>query len=465
MAEWIVQGAPSIDVSEMNVRRFGAYLRDRDYVAAKAREIYRYYYLLRYPNDQDEWGRDKRLAPLYETVKACGAVFGAKNGWERVNYFDAGKPWRRAGADQRQWGWSRPPYFETVGAEHRAAREQVALFDMTSFGKLDVRGAGALSFLQYLADNDVDKPVGSLTYTQFLNERGGIESDLTIARLGQDHFRLVTGTAFLDSDLGWMRLCREKRDLNLEQVEFRDVTAQFACLGLWGPRARCTLETVTGDDVSNSAFPYMTARWLDITGMRVWAQRVSYVGELGWELYCANADAPALWRVLMEAGKPFGITPAGYFALDTLRLEKCYRYWSTDITPGETPLESGQGFAVKWRKGDFLGRDALLLQKGEGIRRKLVPLTLNFSPSDRSLAWGEGMIYGGEAIWYDKRVISRVRSGGYGYTLGKTIALGYLPVELTQPGTTVHVELFGERVPAQVAPDPLYDPQGTKLRA
>jgi 4-methylaminobutanoate oxidase (formaldehyde-forming) len=198
----------------------------------------------------------------------------------------------------------------------------------------------------------------------------------------------------------------------------------------------------------------MTAGWLDIENARVWAQRVSYVGELGWELYCANQDAVKLWNALFDAGKRFGITPAGYKAVETLRLEKCYRYWGSDITPNETPYESGQAFAVKLNKGDFVGRAALVKQKAEGVKRKLVPLTLT----------GEAVIYGGEAVWHTDRVVSRVRSGGYGYTVEKNIALCYLPVEYAQLGTILHVELFGERVPATVSPDPLYDAQGERIK-
>lgn len=462
MAEWIVEGAPSFDVSEMNVRRFGVYLGDKAYVAEKAREAYRYYYLLRHPNDEDEWGREKRLSPLYQTVQLYGAVFGAKNGWERVNYFepqaDGGgnsksARGRRAGADQRAWGWGRPPYFDLVGAEHRAARERVALFDMTSFGKIDIKGANALSFLQMLADNNLDKPVGALTYTQFLNDRGGIECDLTVARVAENHFRIVSGTGFHASDMGWMEL--QKQQLGLDRVELLDVTDQFACLGLWGPNARKVLEQITTNNISNQAFPYMTARWIEIEGGQVWAQRVSYVGELGWELYCDNQAAVKIWDTLMHAGKAFGITPAGYKALETLRLEKCYRYWSTDITPGETPYEAGLGFCVKLSKADFIGRQALMQGDGSNVKRKLVPLTLT----------DQVVIYGGEAVWHADRVVSRVRSGGYGYTIGKNIALCYIPVELAQLGQVLRLEIFGERVDAVVSQDPLYDPKGDKLKA
>lgn len=466
MAEWIVNGAPPFDVSEMNVRRFGAHMRDKKYVAEKAREAYRYYYLLRYPNDEDEWGRGKRVSPLYEVLKENGAVFGAKNGWERVNYFETNDA-RQSTKEQidssvvrpvsfvRSWG--RPPYFEIVGAEHRAARERVALFDMTSFGKIEVRGPStssgdAKNFLQTLADNDIDKPVGSLTYTQFLNERGGIESDVTIARMDAEHFRVITGTNFLASDLGWMEL--QKTRTEKREVEIKDVTDKYACLGLWGPNARDVLENVTRQDVSNETFPYMTAQWIEIKNAGIWAQRVSYVGELGWELYCENADAKHLWNVLLDAGKNFGIAPAGYKALESLRLEKCYRYWSADITPNETPYEAELGFCVKLGKGEFVGREALMARNESREARKFVPLTLT----------GDVVIYGGEAIWYGNQVISRVRSGGYGYTIGKNIALCYVPVELARVGEILHVEIFGERVPAMVSREPLYDPRGEKLK-
>ena len=255
MAEWMVNGEPSIDASEMNVRRFGTVYRDFRYVTERAREVYKYYYLLRFSDDENEWGRGKRISPLNRQLEKLGGVWGAKNCWERVNYFDPGKPARRAGADQREYGWGRPPYFARVGEEHRAAREQVALFDMTSFGKIHAEGPGACACLQRLADNDIDKPIGSLVYTQFLNERGGIESDLTIARLGCEHFRVITGTAFGARDLGWMQM--HLPDDN--SVRLIDVTGEYSCLALWGPKARLVLEQVTDKDVSNEGFSYMTA--------------------------------------------------------------------------------------------------------------------------------------------------------------------------------------------------------------
>jgi glycine cleavage system T protein len=451
IAEWIVEGEPPYDVGEMNVRRFGPVYEDRAFAAERARESYRYYYMLRYPHDENQSVRGRRLSPLDGRGLALGGVFGEKNGWERVNYYEPGQPGRRAGADQRAWGWGRPAFFDQVGAEHRAVRERAGLLDMTSFGKIEVRGPGALALLQRLADNDVDKPPGSVVYTQFLNARGGIEADLTVIRLGDDRFRVVTGSGFVPGDLGWIRM-HLPRDAS---VEVREVTDELAVVGLWGPRARDILQATTRDDVSNGAFPYMSARTIRIGAAAVWAQRVTYVGELGWELYARPADAGAVWDALMAAGRPLGVAPVGYKALESLRLEKGYRYWSADITPSDNPYEAGLGFCVRLGKGDFIGRDALLRVKAEGVTRRLATVTIDPTAT----------IYGGEAVWRDGRVLGRLRSGGYGYTVGRNIGFVYLPVDLAQAvGTPLEVEVFGERVAAEVAPDVLYDPQGARIR-
>jgi len=478
IANWIVNGEPPYDVTEMNARRFGPIMEDRAYAAERARESYKYYYVLRYPHDENEWARTKRLSPLDSRLMALGAVFGEKNGWERVNYFERSDltglvkpPWsegehggdlsglsRRMGAEQKGWGWSRPAFFEQVGEEHRAARQRAAIWDMTSFGKIDLQGSGALALLQRLADNDVNKPVGSVIYTQFLNEQGGIESDLTVVRMGDDYFRVITGSNFVAGDLGWIRMHLTG------DVEVRDVTEEWATIGLWGPKARETLQAVTEADISNGGFPYMTAKWIHLGGAdaAAWAQRVTYVGELGWELYMRPDRAGDVWDALMTAGKPFGITPAGYKSLDSLRLEKGYRYWSADITPGENPYEAGLGFCVKLNKGDgstgspcnFIGREALKKMKAEGIQKRLCTVMMS----------GETVIYGGEAAFASGEIVGRLRSGGWGYTVARNIAFIYLPPDLAKEGTALEVEVFGERVPAVVAADVLYDPKGEKLR-
>jgi 4-methylaminobutanoate oxidase (formaldehyde-forming) len=456
MAEWIIEGTPGIDASELNVLRFGANYADRQFTTERARESYRYYYFLRYPHDENEWGRPQRRSPIESRLQALGVVFGEKNGWERPNYFDPDRPWRRAGAEQRRWGWGRPPFFEQVGREHRAVREQAGLFEMSSFGKIDVRGPGALALLQRLTDNDLAKPVGSVVYTQFLNDRGGIESDLTVTRLAADHFRVTTGSAFVANDLGRIRMHMPDGGT----VEVREVTTDWACLGMWGPCARQILQAATPDDVSSAAIPYMTAREITIARVRTLAQRVTYVGELGWELYVAPDQAGQVWDALMAAGQPFGLRPAGYKALDSLRLEKGYRYWSADITPSENPYEAGLGFCVRLNKGDFIGREALLKVKSQGLMRRLCTLTL---------ADDAGVLYGGEAVYAggreNGRIVSRLRSGGYGYTVGQNIALAYLPIELAKEGTPLEIEVFGERIKAVVAADVLYDPKGDRFRA
>jgi glycine cleavage system T protein len=452
VADWLVDGEPPYDVSEMNVRRFGPVFEDRRYAAERARESYRYYYMLRYPHDENESVRERRLSPLDARCLAQGGVFGEKNGWERVNHFAPGRPGRRAGADQRAWGWGRPAFFDEVAAEHRAVREHAGLLDMTSFGKIDVRGPGAPAFLQRLADNDVGKPPGSVVYTQFLNPRGGIEADVTVVRLAADRFRVVTGSGFVPGDLGWLRMHLPPDG----SVEVREVTEELAVIGLWGPAARLILAAVTPDDVSNAAFPYLTARSIRAASADVWAQRVTYVGELGWELYVAPDRAGSLWDALLEAGRPAGLRPTGYKALESLRLEKGYRYWSADMTPADNPYEAGLGFCVRLGKGDFIGREALLRVKAEGVTRRLATVTIDPAPT----------VYGGEAVWKDGQVLGRLRSGGYGHTVGRNVGLVYLPADVARAvGTPLEVEVFGERVSAEVAPDVLYDPEGARIRA
>jgi 4-methylaminobutanoate oxidase (formaldehyde-forming) len=453
MAEWIIEGEASLDVYGYRAWRFGRVYRDPSYAAEAARESYKYYYRLRYPYDQDEWGRPRRVSALHFRLQDWGCVFGKKNGWERPDYFQPGQPWRRAGADQREWGWARPPFFDLVGKEHEAFRVRVGLIDMTSFGKIDVKGMGALPLMQRLCDSNMDRKVGSVIYTQFLNDRGGVAADLTVTRLGENRFRVVTGAGFIDSDFGWIQAHVKESD---GPVELRDITEELVCLGMWGPKARDVLQVVTQDDVSNRAFPYMTAKTINIKGAQVLAQRVTYVGELGWELYVEPAWAVHVWDVLMEAGQEHGITAGGYRALDSLRLEKGYKYYSTDVTVLENPYEAGLGFCVDMNKGSFIGREALVKAR-QARHQKLC--TLVVGGQDYLL------LYGGEAVYAGDRCLGRVRSGGYGYTVKKNIALAYLPLDLVKVGTQVKVDIFGQRVPAQVAPTALYDPKGERVRA
>jgi glycine cleavage system T protein len=453
MAEWIIEGEAPQDVNVYRATRFGNYYSNPEYAAERTREGVKYYYAMKFPNDENEWARPHRVSPVHYRLQELGAVFGEKFGWERVLYFDKGRSWRRAGADQREWGWNKPPYFDRIAEEHCATRERVALFDLTSFGKIEVTGADALKLLQRVADSDMDKPVGSATYTQFLNTRGGVEADVTVTRIADQTFWVVTGSGFIGNDLAWLQMKAKPN----EDVNFRDITLDYACLALWGPMARDVLSKATKDAVTNEAFPYLTAKFITINGVRVWAQRVSYVGEMGWEFYISNHRALMVWDILFEAGKEFGMEVGGYKVLDSLRLEKGYRYYTTDVTPLETPYEAGLGFCVHLDKGDFIGREALIEKKKNGFVTKLCTLVLD----------GEDFtqIYGGEAIYREGKVITRVRSGGYGYTIKKNVLYAYLPVEWSKPGSRVEVELIEGRATAEVTSTVLYDPKGEKLRA
>ncbi len=459
MAEWIVEGQPSLDLWRMDIRRFQPHYGDTMFARARALEVYSKNYVLRYPFEEWESGRGLKLSPPHPRLQALGAHLGEKGGWERPNWFASNEP-AQAGAAHNPGGsdgyepvgWARHNWSPAIAAEHRAAREAAGLFDFTSFSKFEMEGPGALRTLQWLTDNQMDRPAGSVTYTQMLNPRGGIECDLTVTRLSPERFWIVTGSAFGVHDLDWIR-----RHMPADgSVVVRDVTAEWSCIGLWGPRARDILRAVCPDDVSNEAFPYMTARRITVAGVPVHAQRVTYVGELGWELYVPFDHGLKVWDALWEAGQPLGLRPVGYRAVDSLRVEKGYRYWSADITPEYTPYESGQAFCVKLDKGDFQGREALVRQRAEGIQQKLCCLVLG-QPRVVTL--------GNEPVFEGDRVVSRVTSGGYGYTVGESIAYAYLPTALATPGVALAVEVDGERIPAVVQREPRYDPTNSRIKA
>lgn len=450
MAEWIVEGRPSLDLWRADIRRFGSHYADRAYTAARAVEVYARNYTLHYPFEEFDSGRGLRLSPMHPRLRMLGAVLGEKAGWERPNWFASNEPEESPGYAPQ--GWARHNWSPAIAVEHAATREAAGLFDFTSFSKCEMEGRGALEILRWLTDNEMDKPVGAVTYTQMLNARGGVECDLTVTRLGSDQFFIVTGSAFGVHDLAWIR-----RHLPPDgAITLRDVTAEMACIGLWGPRAREILEQVSGDDVSSEAFPYMTCRTLAAAGTRVRALRVTYVGELGWELYAPAPAALAVWDALWEAGRPLGLRPVGYRAVDTLRLEKGYRYWSADVTPEYTPYEAGQGFCVRLDKGDFQGREALLRQREEGIRRRLCCLVL---------AEGEAVALGNEPVFHEEGLVGRVTSGGYGFTVRESIAYAYLPASLATPGTAAAVEIDGRHVPATVQREPRFDPTNSRIKA
>jgi 4-methylaminobutanoate oxidase (formaldehyde-forming) len=448
VAEWLVEGRPRLDLWEMDSRRFGAQYEDRGYTLARTVEVYSTYYDVKYPGHERQAGRPLKLSPTYERLRELGAAFGEKSGWERANWFE---PNAAAGDESlRPRGWAGRLWSPAVGAEHRACRETAALFDETSFAKIDVAGPGAADFLERLCDNRVAREVGRVTYTQMLNEGGGIECDFTVTRLAEDRFRIVTGTAFGRHDLAWMRSHAPEDS----SVAVNDVTARYACLGLWGPAAREILQPLAVADLGNTAFPYMTAQDIEVAGVRCLAVRVTYVGELGWELYCPVEDGLALWDALWSAGREHGLVAGGYKAIDSMRLEKGYRVWGADMTPEDTPYEAGLGFAVKLDKGDFVGREALVARPE--AERKLCCLVLD---DPRAVALGS------EPVRVDGEIAGRVTSGGFGYTVGCSVAYAYLPAARAEVGTPVDVEIFGERVAGRVAAEPLYDPDGSRIRA
>ena len=451
MAQWIVGGEPELDLWKMDIRRFGAQYRSQAYTLARTFETYATYYDIHYPNEERQAGRPLRLSPAYEELRALGAVFGEKSGWERPNWFE---PNAALGDEAlRPHGWAGQHWSPAIGAEALATRQAAALFDESSFAKIEISGAGALAFLQRLCANDVDRPVGSITYTQMLNTRGGIECDFTVTRLAEELFLIVTGTAFGNHDLGWIRAHLPADG----SVRVRDITSSRACLGIWGPRARDILAPLTRDDLSNEAFPYLTAREITLGHVPVLALRVTYVGELGWELYPPSEYGRGLWQTLWEAGRAQGMLAGGYRAIDALRLEKGYRAWSSDITPEETPYEAGLGFAVRLDKGtDFIGREALLARKAAGPRRRLACLVLD---DPRSVTLGNEPVRIGGAI------VGRVTSGGYGHAVGKSIAYAYLPPERAVPGTRGEIDVFGAWVGAEVVREPLWDPAGERIRS
>ena len=454
MAEWIIHGQTEWDLHAYRAWRFSRNYHDPYYAAERACECYKYYYYTHYPHDESTVCRPRRISALHQRMQDLGAVFGTKNGWERVNYFNPDSGWKIAAEEQREWGgWVKPAFSDAVSRECRAVREQVGMIDMSSFGKIDLKGPGALSLLQKLAGNDMDRPVGTIIYTQFLDRQGGIVGDVTVTRLADTHLRVVSGSSHVDSDLGWIRA---HLPTDHPPVTIREVTEEYAVISLCGPRAREVLSAVTDSDVSDGTLPYMTARLIDINGTDVLAQRVSYVGELGWELYIPTRDAVFVWDRLWQVGQKHGVQAFGYKAVDALRLEKGYAALASDITPSENPYEARLGFCVKANAGEFIGRSALLKKKADGIRQRLCTLVVG---GEEHLA-----LYGGEAVIFEGRVVSRLRSAGYGYTVKKNIGFAYLPVDMVNETMNFEVDIFGETVSAAVAADVLYDPQGKALK-
>jgi sarcosine dehydrogenase len=453
LAEWAMTGEAPLDLWVVDIRRFSGMHADRNWVLDRTCEAYGKHYTIGYPHEEYESGRPRIVSPLYERLQKQGAVFGSKLGWERPNWFAP------KGIEARDiYAMGRQNWFSHVGEEHRHVREAVGIFDQSSFAKYEISGPDAASALDWICAASVAKPPGRLTYTQLLNTRGGIEADITVARLSDDHFYIVTGTGFRTHDLAWIRdhLPKDAR------VDLRDVTEGWGTLSLMGPRARDVLSAATHDDVSNAGFPFGHVREVDIAGARLRALRITYVGELGWELHVPLHQTGTVYDVLMAAGAPHGIRPVGYRALESLRLEKGYRAWSSDITPNDTPFEAGLGWAVKMRSNTpFLGRAALEGVQGRPMKKRLAGFTI---------ADAQAVLVGRETILRNGEPVGYLTSGGYGYTLGCSVGYGYVrnPEGVTDEylfSGSYEVVVASETFPAKIGLKPFYDPQNEKVKA
>ena len=451
VVEWMVDGEPRLDLHEEDLNRFYPHAFAPAYLRARGAQNYREVYDIIHPLQPMETPRQIRLSPFYERHRELGAVFFEAAGWERPQWFETNGGLRAAGDEPSRDGWAARFWSPVQAAEHRAARERVVVFDATPFVKVEVSGSGALAYLQAMAANQMDRPVGSVTYTAMLDERASIMTDLTVTRVDQDHFWVVTGGGVGMHDLAWLR-----RHLPADgSVQLKDLTSSWCCIGVWGPKARELLQPLAQEDLGNSAFPYLTAKAVTLGTVPTYAIRISYVGELGWELYAPTEYGLRLWDSLWPAGRGLGLTALGSGAFDSLRLEKGYRLWGADIHSEYNPYEAGLGFAVRLQKGDFTGRGALQKIKQDGVSRRLCCLLLD----DQS-----AVMMGKEPILQGAQVVGYVTSANFGYTVGRSIAYGYLPRELAVQGSRLEIQYFGRRYPATVAKEPLYDPEMSRLK-
>jgi len=443
-AEWIVDGQPSDNMWELDVRRFSECAGSVDYAAAKALDVYAQEYQIHFPEEERDAGRPLKTGPLYDRLKEKGAVFGARFGWERPLWFAKDEP------AQDEYSFRRGNWHERVGEECRAVRSAVGVLDQTSFAKFEVSGPGAEAYLDRLCANRLPRAVGRIVLTQMLTPRGGIECDVTVTRLSQDRFYVVSAAATECHDFAWM----ERHLPDDGSVYLDNVTDEYAVLTLAGPRSRELLQSLTREDVSHPAFRFFRCREFRVGMAPVRALRVSYVGELGYELHHPVAYQRFLYERLMEAGSEYGLIDFGYRALDSMRLEKAYRLWGVDMSADYTPLEAGMERFVAMEKGDFIGREALLRQKEAGPDQGLACLVVDSPDADP---------HGYEPVRAGDELIGYVAAGGYGHVVEKTIALAYLPTAYLTPGTRLEVEMLGRRCPAEVVAQPLYDPENERL--
>ena len=452
VSDWIDAGHPPADLWEVDVRRNMPFQRNRKYLRERVSESLGLLYATHFPQRQFETARGVRRSPLHDRLVAAGACHGEAAGWERPNWY------AQPGATPRyEYSYGRGNWFERTAAEHRGVRAQVGLFDQSSFAKFRLEGPDAARVLNRVCTNNVDVRPGRIVYTQWLNERGGIEADLTVTRLGEDSFFVVTAAATEVRDFHWL-----KGHIPADaHCVLTNVTSGFSVISLMGPNARALLQSLTPADLSNEAFRFATSREIELGYAFVRASRITYVGELGWELYIPTEFAAGVYDAIIAAGEPFGLAHAGYHALDSLRIEKAYRHWGHDITDEDSPVEAGLEFTLKFDKpGGFIGREAMLRQREQGLAKRLVQFKLR-DP--------EPLLHHNEPIWWGDQIAGYIRSGNYGHTLGGAIGLGYVtgPLALDPSeieGAAFEIEVAGVRVPAQASLKPLYDPNNRRIR-
>jgi 4-methylaminobutanoate oxidase (formaldehyde-forming) len=480
LAEWMIEGLPTIDLWSVDIRRFAPWANNLSFLRERVTEVLGLHYQMAWPNREMESGRGLRKTPIHDRLAARGACFGVKNGWERPNWFarvcpspgaadevsavekelagrgEGGPASHFAEKPEVHYSFTRQNWFTNHAAEHRAARERAAIFDQSGFSKLMLKGRDAVTVLQRLCGNNVDVSVGRTVYTGLFNERGGFESDLTLVRLAPDEFYIITGTAQAVRDFDWItRHIRSE-----EHAELVDVTGQFGVLGLMGPNARALLARLTDADLSNAAFPFGAAQSIGVESATVRAVRLTYVGELGWELHVPMEQLGLVYDRLTDAGKEFGLADAGHYAINSLRLEKGFRAWGAELSPDDTPLEAGLTFAIDWNK-PFLGREALLKQKAAGLKRRLAVFVLQ-DP--------EPVLWGSELIYRNDKPVGYTTSGSYGHTVGGSIAMGYVndpggvTAEFVQSGR-YEINVNGTRIPAVAHLRAAYDPERKRILA
>ena len=452
VAEWVMQGHPPMDLWDVDVRRMASFQATEHYLQERTSETLGLLYAMHWPFRQYETARNLRHSPLHERLQAQNACFGELAGWERANWYAP------PGVEPvYEYSYGRQNWFEYSAEEHRAVREQVGLFDQSSFSKFLLQGRDACQVLSRLCTSEMDVPIGKAVYTQWLNEKGGIEADVTITRTALDNYFIITAAASQRRDFNWLQ-----RHVPEEAHAFAvDVTSAYAVLGVMGPRSRDLLSSLTWTDLSNEVFPFGASQEIEVGSSIARATRITYVGELGYELYIPSEFALAAYDAIVEAGQAFGLRHAGYHAIDSLRIEKAYRHWGHDITDEDTPLEAGLGFTIAWDKADgFIGREALLQQKASGVNKRLAIFALE-DP--------DAMLYHNETIWRDGERVGHISSAAYGHTLGRSIGLGYVvqdePIDRAFVRSGCYeIEIAGRRVSAKVAMKPLYDAKSTRVR-